>query len=331
MDLSALALSAMTSGESNTEETADFITKRVAFLGPHGTFCEEAALSQPDLASSELIPMRSIAEVFEAVDSGDCTLGVVPLENTIEGSVSLTLDMLVFDSEAMIQREIDHNISLCLAGKQGSDIDSARSILSHPHALAQCRSYIDEKIPLAAIKASDSTASAAQSVSEANDLTTVAICPTEAARRYGLEILDTHIQDRDVNQTRFIVIGNGIPASTGNDKTSIVGFQRANRPGSLVAILTEFASRNIDLTKLESRPTKEGLGQYCFIMDFVGHLSDPEVSACLTTVRSEHADIKFLGSYPIEGDVGSIIPTNGKVWKDTDQWLTDLQAKVEKP
>jgi len=315
----------------NTTENPVGTTNRVAFLGPHGTFCEEAALSQKDLAASELIPLRSIAEVFEAVDSGDCHLGVVPLENTIEGSVSLTLDMLVFDSEAMIQREIDHNISLCLAGKTGSDIDAARTILSHPHALAQCRSYIDAQLPHATTKASDSTASAAHTVSESPDLTSVAICPTEAANKYGLMILDQHIQDRDINQTRFVVIGNGIPTPTGNDKTSIVGFQRANRPGSLVAILNEFAARGIDLTKLESRPTKEGLGQYCFLMDFVGHIADDKIADCLTHVRTEHADVKFLGSYPVAGDIGGKTPTvNSKVWKDTDQWLADLRAKVDR-
>lgn len=310
-------------------ENPSTTAQRVAFLGPHGTFCEEAALSQPDLASSELIPMRSIAEIFEAVDSGDCLLGVVPLENTIEGSVALTLDMLVFDSEAMIQREIDHNISLCIAGKKGSTLESARTILSHPHALAQCRSYIDEKLPHAITKASDSTASAAHMISEMSENMAVAICPTEAAKKYGLEVLDTHIQDRDINQTRFIVIGSGIPAPTGNDKTSIVGFQRANRPGSLVAILSEFAARGIDLTKLESRPTKEGLGQYCFLMDFVGHIAQEEIADCLIHVRTEQADIKFLGSYPVAGDIGGKAETiNSKVWKDTDQWLTDLLSKV---
>lgn len=318
----------MTSQE--TAATSENANNRVAFLGPHGTFCEEAALSQEDLARSELIPMRSIAEVFEAVDSGDCTLGVVPLENTIEGSVALTLDMLVFDSEAMIQREIDHNISLCLAGKPGSDLESARTILSHPHALAQCRSYIDENLPLATTKASDSTASAAHMISEMKELTAVAICPTEAAKKYGLDILDSHIQDRDINQTRFVVIGKGIPAPTGNDKTSIVAFQRANRPGSLVAMLTEFAARGIDLTKLESRPTKEGLGQYCFLMDFVGHIAQKEIADCLSHVRTEQADIKFLGSFQVAGDTDVKTQTiNSKVWKETDQWLADLLGKVK--
>lgn len=303
---------------------------RVGFLGPVGTFCHEAALTQPDLALSELVPYRSIAEVFEAVDKDLVELGVVPLENTIEGSVSLTLDMLIFDSEAMIQREIDHNISLCLAGNKGTVLENVQTVISHPHALAQCRSFIEKKLSNATTKASDSTASAANMVKHANDLSLVAICPTEAARAHNLEILDSHIQDRDVNQTRFIVIGKSICAPSGKDKTSIVGFQRANRPGSLVSILAEFANCGIDLTKLESRPTKERLGQYCFLMDFVGHIANKNIADVLTKIRFEHADIKFLGSYGVAGDTEIATPVaNVKIWKETDVWLADLLAKVE--
>ena len=314
----------------NLQSTNIEIPDRVGFLGPEGTFCHEATLSQKDLSQSELIPFRSIAEVFEAVDSNEINVGVVPLENTIEGSVSLTLDMLIFDSEAMIQREIDHNISLCLAGNKGAKLEKIETVISHPHALAQCRSFIEKKLMNASTKASDSTASAANMVKHNNDLKVVAICPTEAARSHGLEILDSHIQDRDMNQTRFIVIGKSISAPSGNDKTSIVGFQRANRPGSLIAILTEFANLGINLTKLESRPTKEGLGQYCFLMDFVGHIGDAKISDALSNIRTEHADIKFLGSYHIAGDKEAKATLgNTKIWKETNLWLADLLKKVK--
>lgn len=302
---------------------------KVAYLGPAGTFCHEALLSQPDLAARELVPYSSIAEVFESIDSNVCELGVVPLENTIEGSVAVTLDMLVFDSEAMIHREIDHTISLCLASLPGSKKENIDTIVSHPHALAQCRSYISDMGSIKT-KASDSTAGAAHIVANAKDKNLACICPKEAAKTYGLEVLDTHIQDRDLNQTRFVVVGNTIAAPTGNDKTSIVCFQRANKPGSLLAILAEFAKRNIDLTKLESRPTKEILGEYCFLMDFVGHIADEHIAECLKFVRKEHADVKFLGSYPVSGDKLEIGDhTNGKVWKDTDQWFEDLYAKID--
>jgi prephenate dehydratase len=304
---------------------------RVSYLGPQGTFCHEAALSQPDLANSDLVAEQLISDVFEAVDTNSSDLGMVPLENTIEGSVSLTLDMLVFDSEAMIQREIDHNISLCLASTSNAKKEDITTVISHPHALAQCRSYIDEQLTNATTRATDSTAGAAATLAHGNDTTTAVICPKEAAQRYGLTILDAHIQDRDFNETRFILIGRDIPAPTGNDKTSIVCFQRANRPGSLLEIMKEFADRNIDFTKLESRPTKEGLGQYCFIMDFEGHLADENIAACLEKVRTEYADVKFLGSYPVAGSKAQSAPEGTtKVWKDTPMWLADLLAKVEK-
>lgn len=303
--------------------------QKIAYLGPEGTFCHEAVLSQDDLAKCVLIAKLSISDVFEAVDSGECALGVVPLENTIEGSVALTLDMLIFDSEAMIQREIDHNISLCLATKTGTKIENITSIVSHPHAIAQCRSFISEEFPNATTHSADSTASAANMVAISENSHLAAICPKEAATKYGLEIINSHIQDHDFNQTRFIVVGTGIPAPTGKDKTSIVSFQRANKPGSLLEIMDEFAQRSIDFTKLESRPTKAGLGQYCFIMDFVGHLGDIKIAECLEKIRSEHADVKFLGSYPVAGDAGISAPeVLTKVWKDTKDWLSDLLAKV---
>lgn len=304
-------------------------THRVAFLGPHGTFCEEAALSQTDLASNELVPKRSIADVFEAVDNGKCSLGVVPLENTIEGSVSLTLDLLVFDSEAMIQREIDQNISLCIATKDGTKKEEITIIYSHPHALAQCRGYIEKHYPNAETKSTDSTSEAAGLIGSELNTSHAAICSVQGAQRLDLEIVDAHIQDRDFNQTRFIVIGKGIPQKTDNDKTSIVVFQRENQPGSLLSILSEFSKREIDLTKLESRPTKEGLGQYCFLMDFTGHISESDIADCLSHVRKEHADVKFLGSYPIAGDINEKpTVTNNKVWKETGIWMNDLLSKV---
>lgn len=315
--------------ETNTAKAGE-TPGRIGFLGPVGTFSHEAALSQPDLANYELVAYRSITEVFEAVDKGEILGGVVPLENTIEGSVSLTLDMLIFDSEAMIQREIDQNISLCIATKDGTKKEDIKTIYSHPHALAQCRGYIDKNYSYAETKATDSTSQAAELIANETNQDHAAICSIQGAQRLGLEIVDSHIQDKDFNQTRFVLIGNGIPKETGNDKTSIVVFQRENQPGSLLAILNEFSKLEIDLTKLESRPTKEGLGQYCFLMDFVGHISQEKIAQCLTKIRLEHADIKFLGSFKVAGDKEVQI-SNGKekIWKKTDEWLTDLLNKVE--
>ncbi len=302
---------------------------KVAYLGPAGTFCHEAVLSQADLANCDLTPQRSISDVFNAVDQEQVDIGVIPLENTIEGSVALTLDMLVFDSEAMIQREIDHNISLCLAIKPGTEVKNIETVLSHPHALAQCRGYLDKNYKNAETKSTDSTASAAHAVATSINNDCAAICPVEAANSYSLQIIDAHIQDRDINQTRFIAIGRGIPAPSQNDKTSIVCFQRENKPGSLLEILKIFAEYKIDLTKLESRPTKEKLGQYCFLMDFKGHIAQDDIAQCLETIRNDYADVKFLGSYAITGDKDEVSSNgNAKIWKETKQWINDLRTKV---
>lgn len=302
----------------------------VAYLGPKGTFCEAATLSQDDLAQLKLSPQRSISDVFNAVSSDNFKYGVVPLENTIEGSVDVTLDNLAFGAQVQIQREIDHDISLCLAVRKGVKKKDIQTIVSHPHALAQCQEYIKNALPKATTRTYDSTSSAAQNTSKSNDMTQAVICALETATQYGLEILDLKIQDKAQNQTRFVLLGKGIPKPTGHDKTSIVCFQRSNRPGSLLAILSEFAARNIDLTKLESRPTKEGLGQYCFLIDFIGHVADDLVTDCLQHVRTYHADVKFLGSYPVAGDAGKQKrATTSKAWKDTKKWLSELRASVE--
>jgi len=304
--------------------------KSVAYLGPKGTFCEAATLSQADLADLKLSPQRSISDVFNAVSSGDFKYGVVPLENTIEGSVDVTLDNLAFDADVQIQREIDHDISLCIATRNGVKKKDIQIIVSHPHALAQCQAYFKNAFPKATTRTYDSTASAAQYVSKSSDKDLAVICALETAKQYDLEIIDSKIQDKAKNQTRFVLLGKGIPKPTGHDKTSIVCFQRSNRPGSLLAILSEFAARNIDLTKLESRPTKEGLGQYCFLIDFIGHVADDLVSDCLQHVRTYHADVKFLGSYPVAGDAGKEKRANtSKAWKDTKKWLSELRANIE--
>lgn len=317
------------SSKTKEKPQAKALVQTVSFLGPQGTFCESALLSQDDLKTFKSSPKKNIVDVFKDTDSGISSLGIVPLENTIEGSVALTLDMLIFESDLMIQREIDLDVSLCLATISGAKSKDIKTIISHPHALAQCRDYIAKNYPNATIKPFESTADAAQHVSKQGDKSIAAICPEQAIKKYSLNPLDKGIQDRDSNQTRFIVIGKGVPKATGHDKTSIVCFQRSNRPGSLLSILSEFAARGIDLTKLESRPTKEGLGQYCFLIDFIGHIGDDLIADCLQHVRSNHADVKFLGSYAVAGDKGIRVRSNAtKLWKDTKNWIETLRSSV---
>src|SRR5436190_2178406 len=279
------------------------VTVRVAYFGPAGTFTEEALLSQPDLAAGKRTPHAAVPEVIAAVERGDADGGVVPIENMIEGSVSVTLDTLAFDSDLLIQREIDLPVSLNLCVRPGVALADVRTVVSFPHALAQCRGWLAKKLPQAEQRASHSTSDAAREVSKSKRTDMAAICNSLAADLYGLNVLATEIEDHPENQTRFVLLGRGVPAPTGHDKTSIVCFQSQDRPGSLLGILQEFAARDVNLTKLESRPTKRGLGDYCFFIDCEGHIADELVADALRNLHAKQGEVKFLGSYPVGGPV----------------------------
>src|SRR5205807_947645 len=218
----------------------DFCVTRVGFLGPHGTFAEEAVLTQPDLADQELHPRRAVPDVIAATERDQVDIGLVPLETAIDGTGTATRDTLACDTDPLRQPE---------------------------------------------------------------------------------------------NETRFVLVGHGIPAPTGHDKTSVVCFQREDRPGSLLAILQEFAARAINLTKLESRPTKRSLGDYCFFIDFNGHIADELVADCLRNLAAKQAEVKFLGSYPVAGeeDARQRREAAGKAWRQAAQWVDDLRRRVAPP
>ena len=303
---------------------------RISFLGPHGTFAEEAVLTQPDLAALELVPLRSVPEVISAVERGDAEVGLVPIENSIEGTVSVTLDTLAFDTDLLIQREIDLPISLNLCALPGTTLDDIRTVVSHPNPLGQTRVWLSSKLPQADTLVTNSTAEAAEQVARRQDPTRASIGTAFAARLHGLELLATDIADHPDSETRFVLVGRGIPAPTGHDKTSIVCFQREDRPGSLLAILQEFAARAINLSKLESRPTKRSLGDYCFFMDLHGHVADELVADCLRNLAAKQADVKFLGSYPVAGeeDAEQVREAAGRAWQDATRWVEELRAKI---
>ena len=310
------------------------MTTRVGFLGPHGTFAEEAILAQPDLAGQELTPLRSVPDVIGAVERGDVDVGLVPIENSIEGTVTVTLDTLAFDTDLLIQREVDLPISLNVCARPGTKLVAIRTVLSHPNPLGQCRVWLSRKLPEAVTVVRNSTAEAAEQVAATTDDPSVAaICTEYAAELNGLEILAKDIEDHPENQTRFVVVGHGVPAPTGHDKTSIVCFQRQDQPGSLLAMLQEFAARAINLTKLESRPTKRNLGDYCFFMDFEGHIADEVVADCLRNVSAKQADVKFLGSYPVAGEAEAQVRREeaGEAWRAATEWVDDLRRRVQPP
>ncbi len=285
---------------------------RIGFLGPEGTFTEEALLSEPEYASAGITPYGSLIEVLDAVRDGQVDLGFVPLENAIEGTVRDIVDSLIFDFDLRIQREVVLDIHLHLMAPPGTELGEVERVASIPMATAQCRTFLSGRLPGADLLATNSTAEAARLVGERDSSLagrpTAAIAPRLAAKLYGLDILVEDVEDHPDNQTRFVSLARtGVPAPSGHDRTSIVCFQNADHPGSLYAILGHFAARNINLSKLESRPTKQALGDYCFIIDFEGHVADAVIADCLRDLHAELAGVKFLGSYPAAGAAGPAI------------------------
>lgn len=304
---------------------------RLAYLGPTGTFTEQALYTQSDLKSLDLHPATSIPDVFRRVITGQVDLGFAAIENSIEGSVNVTQDTLAFESDLLIQREVVISIQLSLMVAAGTELSSVDRVCSYPHAVAQCRRWLEANLQDAEIQATNSTADAARLLAETPDNHTAAIAPERAAEAYGLEVLAQDIEDHPENQTRFVLVAaNGIPAPTGHDKTSLVVFQRADRPGSLLGILQEFAARSINLTRLESRPTKQGLGDYCFLIDLEGHVADELVADCLRNLHMKHGNVKFLGSYPAAGSSGEKVRTEASAASQSaDEWLNDLREQIE--
>lgn len=305
---------------------------RIAFLGPPGTFGEEALLTQADLADGELLPMPSHADVLLATERGDVDAGFVGFENSIEGSVRSVLDQLIFEVDLLIQREVVLPISQNLLAPPGVAIDGVRRVVSFPDAMEQCREFFARELPDVELVAANSTAEAVRLVGEERPEATAALGTALAAKLYGLEVLARDVEDHPDNSTRFVLVGrDAIPAPTGHDKTSIVLFQQADRPGNLHMIAAQFAAREVNLTKFESRPTKKSLGDYCFIIDFEGHVADDIVADCLRNLRADVGRVKFLGSYPAaSADAGAIREDVESRWREADAWIAELRRHVRR-
>ena len=304
---------------------------RVGFLGPFGTFTEQAVRSQPDLAGAELVAFRSVPDVLDAVASSEVGIGVVPIENSIEGTVNFTQDALSFDYELLIQREIVLDIEHCLLAPKGTSLADVRTVLSIPVATAQCHRFLREKLPDAEVRAANSTADAAKTVAESGGSSVAAVAPANAAALYGLDVLARDIADHAGNQTRFVMVGrDGIPPATGHDITGIVVYQRADEPGSLISILQEFAARRVNLHNLLSRPTKNGgLGDYCFVIYLDGHISDELVADALRALHAKQGGVKFLGSYPAAGEKSPGARAHADTrWQSADDWIAYLRSAI---
>lgn len=301
----------------------------IAYLGPTGTFTEQAVLTQPDLRIMKHMPIDDIARVLHSVEAGDVDFGVVAIENMIEGSVTATLDTLAFDTNLMIQREIVMHVNLNLLVQPGVTLDDIKFVRSYPVAYAQCRSYLIDNLPYAPLKAANSTAEAAKYLAESKDRNAAAIAPRRSAEVYGLEVLAANIEDHVENQTRFVLVGrNRIVKPTGHDKTTIVVYQNNDAPGSLIGLLAEFSARSINLTSLQSRPTKYALGQYCFLIDFEGHIADDLVADTLKRLHMKSANVKFIGSYPSAyGECSEQQRKRASTSNATD-WISDIRSRI---
>ncbi len=305
--------------------------RRVAFFGPLGTFTQQALLDVDSARGAEHVPYRTVPDVLDAVEAGEVDAGFVPIENSIEGMVNFTQDALAFDHQLLIIHEAVIDIEHCLLVKPGCSLDAVTEILSIPVATAQCHRYLRERLPDADMVAANSTADAAHRVSQSDRDDLAALAPRIAAEVYGLEIAEADIADHAGNQTRFVMVArSGVPAPTGHDRTALVVYQRADEPGSLIAILQEFAARRINLSNLFSRPTKDGgLGHYCFIMYADGHVADELLADTMRSLHAKQGGVKFLGSYPAVGEAAETEREHvGGRWRDADDWLTDIRRSI---
>lgn len=266
---------------------------KVAYLGPEGTFTQQAALKHFG-HSAIAVPFSAIDEVFREVEAGAVNYGVVPVENSTEGVVSNTLDNFM-SSNLRICGEVELRVHHNLVVSEVTNVNSISRIYSHGQSLAQCRKWLDSHYPNVERIAVSSNAEAARRLK--GEWNAAAIAPLKAAELYGLRVIAEKIEDQPDNSTRFLIIGTQDVPPSGKDKTSLLVAMR-NQPGALHRLLEPFHRHNIDLTRVESRPSRSGIWSYVFFVDFTGHKDDPVVSQTLDEVATQVADLKILGSYP---------------------------------
>ena len=305
---------------------------RLAYLGPAGTFTESAArLIAGD--GNDLQPYPDVTDALRAVADGQAERAVVPIENTLEGSVTVTLDALAFDVDLLIVGELELPVQLDVAVPPGTTLADVRVVRSHQVALGACRRWLSTHLPDAERVPATSTARAAELVAEAGQ-GEAALVNALAAERTGLEVAARDVADHRGNFTRFVVVSHDLPAPTGWDKTSVVVFIRENRPGALLQLLEIFAERDLNLTKIESRPTKAELGEYCFFVDVEGHLADERVGDALAAVKRTHRDVKVLGSYRRSGarqpDAATRIAQDDGAYRDAAAWLAAWRGRISR-
>lgn len=268
------------------------------YLGPAGTFSHQALLTLP--ATSEPIPYGSVTLALDAVREGEITSALVPIENSVEGGVSATLDNLTYGEPLVITREVLLPVQFQLYARAGTELSDVRKVLTHPHAAAQCRSWIAHNLPAATVTEGGSTAAAAAEVANPGSAYDAAICAEVAGTMYRLDRIASRIADNIDAVTRFVLVSGMAPPPppTGADKTTLVVFMHADHSGALLEILEHFATRGVNLSRLESRPTRTTLGNYCFSIDAEGHIDDCRLAEAMMGLKRTQKDVIYLGSYP---------------------------------
>jgi prephenate dehydratase len=297
----------------------------VAYLGPAGTFTELAVAELAPSRSSTL-PVLSVQDALDMVTRGAAAQAVVPFENSVEGSVSVTLDALIHGEPLVIVAETHVAVRFAVMVRPGTAPGDIRRVGTHPHAAAQTRAWTAQHLPRAEVLPESSTARAAEMVADGHY--DAAIAAAGAARRHGLDVVADNVADRPGAVTRFVRLTRPgpPPAPTGADTTTLAAFLRRNHPGALLELLEQFTARGVDLTRLESRPTGEALGQYCFAIEADGHLSEPRMAEALTGLHRTCRLVRYLGSYPRAERVRHEVPpqASGSAYGDARAWVESL-------
>ena len=274
--------------------------RTVAYLGPRASFAEAAVLQWSGSSGAELLPSVSVTAALDAVRGDAVDHAVVPIENSVEGSVSATLDELASGQRLVIVDEVVLPVQFALVAPPSITMDQISRIATHPHAQAQVRGWLAQHMPDVAVVPAMSTAAAAAALLEEPAAFDAAICQRTAADVYGLQVLADEIADTSDATTRFVVVRKpgSIPQRSGADKTTLSLFMHQDQPGALLKILTEFAVRGVNMTRIESRPTKKALGDYYFSVDIEGHVADARIAEAMMGLHRVCLDVRYLGSYP---------------------------------
>jgi prephenate dehydratase len=301
---------------------------RYAYLGPEGTFTEAALLALPEAAAVEAVPYPTVPAALDSVRRGACAAAVVAMESSVEGAVTATIDELAGGEPLMIVRELLLPIGFALLARPGTGLDDVKTVASHPVAEPQCRRWLGENLPDARWEAASSNAEAARQVRDG--VYDAALAGSFAAARYGLAVLEESVHDVVGAQTRFVMVTRPgpVPERTGVDKTSVTVGLRDNHPGELMEILEQFATRGVNLCRIESRPTGQGMGRYYFFIDLEGHIADARVGDALMGLRRSSASMRFLGSYRrADGQAPAVRPgTTDAEFADALGWLDAMRS-----